>query len=184
LLVNVSGTAVLGLPLEGGIVLPKPNGPYALGRVEADWVDPTRQDSLRPAKNAPRELVIWLWYPAAHSPIALPAAYLPDNWRQAREQAIGPGVALVTQDLAQVRVHAVADAPLAPEQRPFPVLVMQPGLGPIATDYTTLAEDLASQGFVVVFPDGRVARSTPAGAVADTVDPATAKALLDKLVTV
>ncbi len=81
---------------------------------------------------------------------AQPADYLPDNWRQARQQVQGPGATLVTQDLAQVHVHARADAPLAQQQCPFPILIMQPELGPIATDYTTLAEDLASYGFVVV----------------------------------
>jgi hypothetical protein len=52
---------------------------------------------------------------------------------------------------------------------------MKSGIGALATDYSTLAEDLASQGFmvvgsdspystfVVVFPDGRVAKRTPAG---------------------
>jgi len=73
---------------------------------------------------------------------------------------------------------------------------MQPGLGPIATDYTTLAEDLASHGYVVVastptysasvvvFPDGRVARSSASGTIADDAAPDAAKIILDRLLTV
>ena len=52
---------------------------------------------------------------------------------------------------------------------------MRSGVGALATDYTTIAEDLASQGYVVVgadapytttvvaFPDGRVIHKTPQG---------------------
>ncbi len=33
---------------------------------------------------------------------------------------------------------------------PFPVLIFEPGLGRLIPNYTTLAEDLASRGYVVV----------------------------------
>ena len=43
-----------------------------------------------------------------------------------------------------------ADAPLAAGGAPHPVLVFAPGLGLAASDYTTIAEDLASHGYIVV----------------------------------
>jgi hypothetical protein len=73
---------------------------------------------------------------------------------------------------------------------------MQPGLGPIATDYTTLAEDLASRGYVifastptysanvVAFPDGRVIERAAAATVPDSASPTEAKTTLDRLVDV
>jgi dienelactone hydrolase len=60
------------------------------------------------------------------------------------------------------------------EQRSYPVVIMRAGGGALTTDYTTLAEDLASHGYivvgfdapyrtsVVVFPDKRVVTRPPA----------------------
>ncbi|HVZ23415.1 MAG TPA: hypothetical protein VG871_20225, partial [Vicinamibacterales bacterium] len=70
-----------------------------------------------------------------------------------------------------VRVHSFREPPVA-AGGPFPVLVMRGGASGQVSRYTTLAEDLASHGYVVVgvdapyrtsvvaFPDGRVARRT------------------------
>src|SRR5205085_2374192 len=63
----------------------------------------------------------------------------------------------------------------APTAARYPVLIFEPGLGNISTQYTTLLEDLGSHGYiifaitptyssdVVVFPDGRVADATSTG---------------------
>ena len=177
------------------VTLPQPAGPYAIGRVVFDWVDPTRPELFGPDPGAHRELVVWAWYPAAAgSSAGQVATYLPANWRQAVERSRGIASALVVQNLAAVRAHAVADAPIA--SGPFPVIIMQPGLGPIASDYTTLAEDMASRGYavvastptysanVVVFPDGRVVEGTDAATVSDSASPSEAKTTLDRLVNV
>ena len=147
--------------------------------------------------NGHRALVAWAWYPATPtSAVSAPAPYLPDNWRLAIERSRGIAAALVFQNLAVVRTHAGVDAPLAAAAQPYPVIIMQPGLGPIAADYTTLAEDLASRGYVVVastptysanavaFPDGRVAERSDAGTVPDSAPPVEAKIMLDRLVKV
>ena len=100
------------------------------------------------------------------------------------------------QNLGSIRVHAVANAPVAPTHPAYPVLVFEPGLGPIATDYTTLAENLASQGYivaactptysasVVVFPDGRVAWGTREGNVPDTASVEASNEILNRLINV
>src|SRR5205085_3050242 len=79
---------------------------------------------------------------------------------------------LLRRDLARVHAHSVR-APLSPERRRYPVVILRGGLGAKMLDYTTIAEDLASHGYVVVgfdapyrtgtvvFPDGRVMRRTP-----------------------
>jgi dienelactone hydrolase len=65
-------------------------------------------------------------------------------------------------------MHSIRDADVSPQHRSYPVLLMRAGLAKLTTDYTTLAEDLASHGYVVVgfdalyrtivvvLPDGRV----------------------------
>jgi hypothetical protein len=84
------------------------------------------------------------------------------------------------QRLDSVRTHAIPDAPLSPAQPSFPVLIFSTAYGRVPTDYTVLAEDLASHGYVVagiantysapvvVFPDGRVVRRAREAALPET----------------
>jgi predicted dienelactone hydrolase len=92
----------------------------------------------------------------------------------------------------------IPDADLSPAEGAYPILLMKSGIGALATDYTTLAEDLASHGyivvgsdaphsaFVVVFPDGRVATRTPADHPMETgnLSPAEKNRRLNQLVDV
>jgi predicted dienelactone hydrolase len=177
------------------VTLPSPAGPYAVGRVEYDWVDQARAETFGPGRDGRRELDVWVWYPAPTLGI-LPSPYLPVAWRAARGQSQGFPALFFTQNLAAVTAHAVQSEPLAPDTPRYPVLVLQPGLGPILPDYTTLAEDLASRGYVVVgstptyssavavFPDGRVAIGSEAASVSDLATPAEAQRILDRLIQV
>lgn len=177
------------------VTLPVPTGPFAVGRVEYHWVDAARREQLGGDEAANRELVSWVWYPAAPQPGASPAPYLSARWRAARERDYGVGV-LLSQNLGAVRAHAVADAPVAPTRPAYPVVILLPGLGPIVADYTTLAENLASHGYVVVgltptysagvvvFPDGRVARSTAAGNPPDSTPPEEYRRALARVVAI
>jgi predicted dienelactone hydrolase len=194
----VLATVVLGwVQHNRPVTLPQPAGPYAAGRVAFDWVDPNRLEPFGDDPGAHRELLVWAWYPAAlTSSAGLPAPYLPEEWRQAMDRSRGPASRLLTQNLARVQAHAVAGAPLAPNACPCPVILIEPGLGPSAPDYTTLAEDLASRGYVVfagtppysanavAFPDGRVIERSDAGTVPDAAPPSQAKVMLDRLVQV
>jgi hypothetical protein len=66
---GVLGVAVLlgSLWLEHRteITLPTPTGPFVVGRALYDWVDDTTVDALAPAPGTKRELLVWIWYPAA-----------------------------------------------------------------------------------------------------------------------
>lgn len=187
----------LWLQNDRKVLLPAPTGPYAVGRVGYDWVDETRPESLRNGADSKRELAVWIWYPATVTPASRPAAeYLPKKWRMAREQEQGIVSRFFMQNLDAVRVHAIADAPVAATHPAYPVLIFEPGLGPIATDYTTLAEDLASHGYfvvactptysasVVVFPDGRIAWGTGEGSVPDNASVEASNEILNRLINV
>ncbi|MFJ9368326.1 hypothetical protein ACIRRA_28415 [Nocardia sp. NPDC101769] len=126
------------------VSLPAPTGPYAVGRTIFEWTDPARIDTLAPQPGTVRELSVWLWYPAAPGPGAAPAAYAPGAWSGL--QLSGP-VGLGETNLAAVHPHAVADAEVAGGR--FPIVVLEPGLGFAAPQFTTLAENLASYGFLV-----------------------------------
>lgn len=130
--------------------LPAPTGPYAVGRSSYHWIDRSREETFTKKKGDKRELMAFVWYPANKpGPHATTAAYLPGKWGDERQKEAG-NFSFATQRLGAVRTHSFKDAPVAEKTGRYPVLVMEPGLGPLPTDYTTLAENLASHGYVVV----------------------------------
>lgn len=174
------------------VTLPAPRGPYAVGRAAFDWVDATRDEPFGHLAGAKRELLVWLWYPAATGRNAQPGPYLPAQWAEAGQPFPW---SLLRQRSASVRIHAVDNAPLAPTPQRCPVLILSTGYGLIPADYSTLAEDLASHGYaiagianpysatVVVFPDGRIVGRDREAAIPED-SPAAEKAGADKLVKV
>jgi len=170
--------AIVGIALLPGLLwldhfrettLPAPGGPLAVGRAQYVWSDAAHTDPLAPQPGTKRELLAWIWYPAAPRSPSQTLDYLPTPWRTALERQFGVFLArFVTRDLSRVRVHSTGDAQVSPQQQSYPVVLMRAGLAALTTDYTTLAEDLASHGYVVVgfdapyrslvvvFPDGRV----------------------------
>ena len=176
------------------VILPTPTGPYGVGRMEYDWVDTSRVDTFAAPARQKRKLPVWIWYPADPSAKGEPAPYLPPAWLRARaDRGLGT---FLTRNLAAVYSHAHHHVSLSAQQRRYPVLVMQPGLGPLLADYTALAEELASRGYIVVgstppysasvvaFRDGQVVRGTSAGNVPDTATPTEAKRVLGQLIKV
>jgi len=131
------------------VTLPSPTGPYDVGRTSFDWVDQSRDEPLG-KPGGKRELLAWVWYPAEAAPGATPAPYLPRGLVSLRE---GSPWSLAYQRADTVQVHAVDDAPIAAGEGRFPVLVFMPGMGHSVLDYTSVVEDLASRGFVVVGVD-------------------------------
>jgi predicted dienelactone hydrolase len=154
--------------------LPTPSGPFAVGRTTYDWSDAAHTDSLAPPGTG-RELLAWIWYPAApQQPSQKVDDYLPAPWRAAIERQSGVLFSnFLTRDLSKVQAHSIRDAEIWPQHGSYPVAVMRTGGAAPATDYTALAEDLASHGYVVVgfdvpyrswvvvLPDGRVIARVP-----------------------
>jgi predicted dienelactone hydrolase len=123
------------------VTLPQPTGPYSVGRTMMDWTDAARVDPLAPQPREPRRLCVWLWYPATERRNVPRAPYRPGLGDQS------PGFAASRN--AVIRTHTVDDAPLSERRSSYPVLVFEPGLGADAAAYTALAEEFASQGYVV-----------------------------------
>lgn len=177
-MVGIVGAAVLVALIRvehsATMELPAPTGRFAVGRAVYDWVDVTKTDALAPSSSAHREVLVWIWYPAVGQSGAL-AEYLPDWWRAAydRSNRAEGLMDLLTRDAAKVRVHSWQDAAISSDEPAYPVAIFRAGLGALSTDYTTLVEDLASHGYVVVgfdapyrtgavvFPDGRIVARPP-----------------------
>lgn len=166
---------LLSLWLDGKaeVTLPTPTGTFAVGRAVQDWTDPVSIDPLAPQPGTKRELLVWIWYPARSPSSANSHDYLPAQVREPVESDRGPLIKLLTHDLAKVRAQSVPNLGVSTRQRSYSVVIMRSGASLAVWNYSTLAEDLASHGWVVVgfdapyrsrivvFPDGRVIRRLP-----------------------
>jgi dienelactone hydrolase len=133
------------------IELPKPTGHFDVGRTTFSWVNNALTDELAPSPNAKREVKVWMWYPSAAATSAPPAEYLPAPWRSALVQNSGALMSqFLTRDLSLVQSHSTSDPDVSSEQLSYPVVILRAGGGALTTDFTTLAEDLASHGYIVV----------------------------------
>jgi len=149
--------------------LPAPSGPFAVGRITETWIDDQRADSFVEAPSGSRtELVVWIWYPSTRKSDQQSADYLPAEWRRALALRHRGPAALFTLDDSVIHVHSIANGPLSTEAPRYPIVILRAGLGALTVRYTTLAEALASHGYVVVgfdapyrtsvvvFSDGRI----------------------------
>lgn len=155
------------------VALPDPTGSFPVSRALYSWTDETAVDTVAPVSGTRREVIVWIWYPAIAGPAATDD-YLPAAWRAAVEQLRGPLISnFLTRDLSKVHAHSSRNADVSAQERSYPVVIFRAGASAAVANYTTLAEDLASHGYVVVgldapyrtdvvvFPDGRVIRRTP-----------------------
>ncbi|MEW1846491.1 hypothetical protein AB0392_51775 [Nonomuraea angiospora] len=165
--------------------LPAPTGAYGVGRTFREWTDSGRTDPFAPRTGLPRELSVWIWYPARRDAGGPRAPYTPGQWERQHIPTPLPG--LGEGSFAEVRTRAVDEADAAPGR--FPLIVLMPGLGLNAPVFSTLAQDLASHGYLVAaltptysanvsVLHGHVVTSTPSGKP-DDFDEAHAVRLLD-----
>jgi dienelactone hydrolase len=148
--------------------LPAPRGASAVGTSVHLLVDPSRTYAFEPVRARHREIVVQLWYPCERG-AGEPGAYLPDlalletlqkaHYVDLSEEVLGSWADLLT--------HSRVRAPLSKTPERLPVLLFSPGFGMTRASYTSLCEELASHGYLVVamdhpyagtslLPDGRV----------------------------
>src|SRR5438552_10607472 len=143
------------------ITVPPLTGAIPVGTTTLHLVDRRRPDkSFRSGK---RELMVQLWYPASSASGPL-APYMPARTAAALERASGAPAGTVSD----VRTHAHSDAPIATGLHP--IVLFSPGSTQMRSDATAVAEDLASNGYIVVaidhtheselvqFPNGQIVR--------------------------
>ncbi|MEU6057787.1 alpha/beta hydrolase [Streptomyces sp. NPDC047097] len=154
----LSGTAVAASPgpspAGSGIAaprlaLPEPTGASAVGRDTLHLVDKGRKDPWVP--TADRELLLSLYYPA-RAGTGRPASYMtvPEATALLTDRgALGRYV--TAEQVSATRTYARDGArPLAGRH---PLVVLSPGFTVPRTTLTSLAEELASRGYVVAAVD-------------------------------
>jgi len=123
------------------LTLPGPTGPYPVGTKELHLVD---RDRIDPWTGQPRELMVSLWYPAARN--GERARQFPPEVATYYDQQVG-----TTGAFASSLTHSRTGATPLPGRRP--TVLYSPGGGQSRFLGTTLAEDLASRGYLVVGMD-------------------------------
>jgi platelet-activating factor acetylhydrolase isoform II len=161
----------------GRLRLPPPDGRFAVGTVSLHLIDRSRKNPW-PATPPYRELMVSVWYPARDAgryplaPQMLPGAaahYGSQDGYGWQGYRVPPG----TIDWSATMTSGHVDAPVASagNSHRFPVVLYSPPLEEPRTWETTLVQDLASRGYIVVtmdptyeaseveFPGGRVIAS-------------------------
>ncbi|MBY8884964.1 hydrolase [Streptomyces sp. PTM05] len=177
---------------QAHLTLPRPTGPDQVGTVDLHLVDRSRKDPWVPSVPY-RELMVSVRYPALdadrcpRAPQMLPGAAAGFD----ALNNFGGKIPRGTVDWAGTLSYAHEGAPVARGRGRLPVVLYSPGVGDPRTLGTTLSDELASHGYVVVtidhtydasaveFPGGRVEKSVlPAALAATGGDPAKVTALL------
>jgi len=168
LAVSVAFPALLPVPR-----ITKPGGPLQVGTRTIVLTDASRRE-LYSGRDEPRKFMIQVWYPAAPRPTDVRAPWM------ARADIVAPAIAsflnlpsFFLDHLAYATSPAYQDAPLAPQDGGYPVILFSHGWDGFASQNTNQVIALASHGYVVVamqhtygaiatvFPDGQVAYNNP-----------------------
>ncbi|MFD5510882.1 alpha/beta hydrolase family protein [Streptomyces sp. NPDC059761] len=144
--------------------LPRPTGTFAVGQETLHLVDRSRTDPW--AGSGPRELMVTMRYPAQRGTGKPAPPWL--TYEEARlllaDRDLDKAVAV--ESLVGTKAHARSEA--RPVAGRYPLIVLSPGFTVPRATLTSLAEELASRGYVVAavdhayetsgtaFPGGRV----------------------------
>ena len=148
-------------------LFPRPNGPYEIGTVTYHWIDASRQEVFSTDKNARRELMAQVWYPAKRVSSSSHTSYMQDS------DAVATALARLhnfpefsLKHLKYVKTNAAESVPIADDKSSYTVLIYLEGLTGYRQMNTFQVEELVSQGYIVVgidqpgaaatvvFPDG------------------------------
>ncbi|MFO7676873.1 MAG: hypothetical protein R6V50_00595 [Thermoplasmatota archaeon] len=177
--------------------LPPLTGPYGVGVKSFHLVDESRFELFTPDDpDDLREMMMQLWYPVDKDITEPRAEYMDEPtfaWLMDRSPI--PLVTIPGDAYRFVRPHTKFEVAIAEDDLMFPVIIFSPGYNGVYQIYTSLIEDLVSNGFVVasinhpyvsgitVFPDGRkiYSSSLPSGDIGIRSVVEDAKFVLDTL---
>ena len=171
------GGLLAAIAIIGGTLLPVPKpykitGQYQVGTTTAYLADTSRQEIYGNDPNAPRELMVQVWYPAEPTRDSVRSQWMPSIKSAAPAIATYIGLPSFALDhLKYVKANAFIDAP--PVAGEHPVLIFSHGWAGFKEQNIFQVEELASHGYIVVginhtygailsvFPDGREIPRSP-----------------------
>jgi predicted dienelactone hydrolase len=129
-------------PRQPELAIPEPTGEFATGVDTLHLVDEGRPDQWVPEED--RELMVTMWYPTDEDEGAT-APYM-----SAEESALfGAQFEVPPELLASVETNSVPGAEPLADDGTLPLVVLSPGFSFPRATLTGVAEELASQGYVV-----------------------------------
>jgi len=153
------------------VVLSPPTGTYHVGRKSFEWTDSSRTNAFAGKPAEQRKLMEMAWYPTDDIS-GNQASYIPQPWLNVSEKEQSGFGEILTHKLTNVLTNSLSDAPISNSKKVNPVIILEPGLGRASFDYSYIAEDLASHGYIVisstttyiadlvVFSDGKTASAS------------------------
>jgi len=138
------------------IQLPEPTGSFNVGTATYHLVDTLRKEMHADNVEHPyRELMVQVWYPAQS--IGNKADYMPPRVHSYIQDivknataATWKGVGYITQNVV---TNSYKDVPIACEKNTYPVIIFSHGFASINYVHTSLCEELASYGYIVIAPN-------------------------------
>jgi len=151
-LVLVCGLPSTLIAQRDSIRLPLPTGPYPVGTVTFHWEDRARTHRFSSFEDDLRQIIVQLWYPGEDDSTAVPAPY-----------------SALSADYRHVEGHSRLRTAFSKRVSTSPLVLIGPGRGVERFGYTTIAEALASNGYVVaavdmpeigyvIYPDGYIVK--------------------------
>lgn len=175
--------------------MPGLTGPYNIGIQKFHLIDESRlEEFTEDDPNDFREVMVQLWYPIDKDVTGERIEYMDlitFEWLMDRSPI--PLITIPKTAYKFVKPHGIINAEIAPYPNKFPVIIFSPGYDGNYEIYTSLIEDLVSNGFIVasinhpyvsgitVFPDGRTIKATTVQNISLTSVIADAKFVLDFL---
>jgi hypothetical protein len=153
---GISTKAQKDLPQSNVPKLALPSGPYGVGRVSFDWIDPNRAADMAEDRGPNSELMVYLWYPTEATsrevkstlfPGAKQIDPSPDLSEFLKAKLFGGNWPLVVS--GAITSHAQENAPIAKSPKVFPVVLFSPGAFGTCFQYSGAIEDLVGHGYVV-----------------------------------
>lgn len=153
--------------------MPRLTGSYDIGIKKIHLIDQSRYEEF--TENDPydfREVMVQIWYPIEKDTIGERIEYMDlitFEWLMGRSPV--PLITIPKTAYKFIQPHGIINAEIATNPLQFPVIIFSPGYDGNYEIYTSLIEDLVSNGFIVasinhpyvsgvtVFPDGRAIRA-------------------------
>ena len=155
--VCVIGTAKSAVGYFG---FPRPTGQYGIGTKVIELTDAYRQD---PETKRDRRLIMQAWYPSSllqsydgTSPsegnLDVPTYPYTYEMQRMLKKILAKASAKQEQvsQLASIRTHAIQDAQVLVKESPYPVVIFAHGYRTSRGGYSSLCEDIASHGYIVL----------------------------------
>lgn len=149
--------------------MPGLTGPYDIGIKKIHLIDESRfEEFTEDDPNDFREVMVQLWYPIEKDTVGERIEYMDlitFEWLMDRSPV--PLIMIPKTAYEFVQPHGIINTAIATNPIQFPVIIFSPGYDGNYEIYTSLIEDLVSNGFIVasinhpyvsgvtVFPDGR-----------------------------